>query len=203
MVSFVDQVVLHLRAGNGGDGCVSVHREKFKPLAGPDGADGGNGGSISLIADSSVTTLLDYHFHPHRSGGDGGDGAGDFRNGATGPDIKLPVPIGTVVKNAKGEFIADLLEPGMELVVAEGGMGGLRVEVRGMKSGARLVDVIAVVERVGQVAGVVAATTAHAIYSNKLEELGAHVLGDKSMPNSWLVTQICSAGINLHSFVRA
>ena len=86
---------------------------------------------------------------------------------------------------------------------AEGGMGGLRVEVRGMKSGARLVDVIAVVERVGQVAGVVAATTAHAIYSNKLEELGAHVLGDKSMPNSWLVTQICSAGINLHSFVRA
>ena len=86
---------------------------------------------------------------------------------------------------------------------AEGGMGGLRVEVRGMKNGARLVDVIAVVERVGQVAGVVAATTAHAIYSNKLEELGAHVLGDQSMPNSWLVTQICSAGINLHSFVRA
>lgn len=86
---------------------------------------------------------------------------------------------------------------------AEGGMGGLRVEVRGMKSGARLVDVIAVVERVGQVAGVVAATTAHAIFSNKIEELGAHVLGDASMPNSWLVTQICSAGINLHSFVRA
>ena len=124
MVSFVDQVTLHLRAGNGGDGCVSVHREKFKPLAGPDGADGGNGGSISLVADPSITTLLEYHFHPHRSGGDGGDGAGDFRNGATGADIKLAVPIGTVVKNAKGDFIADLLEPGMELVVAEGGMGG-------------------------------------------------------------------------------
>lgn len=86
---------------------------------------------------------------------------------------------------------------------AEGGMGGLRVEVRGMKSGARLVDVIAVVERVGQVAGVVAATTANAIYTNKIEGLGAHVLGDESMPNSWLVTQICSAGIYLHSFVRA
>ncbi len=86
---------------------------------------------------------------------------------------------------------------------AEGGMGGLRVEVRGMKSGARLVDVIAVVERVGQVAGVVAATTAHAIYTNKLEKHGAHVLGDGSMPNSLLLTQICGAGINLHSFVRA
>ena len=124
MVSFVDQVTLHLRAGNGGDGCVSVHREKFKPLAGPDGADGGNGGTISLIADPNTTTLLEYHFHPHRSGGDGGDGAGDFRNGAQGADVQLPVPIGTVVKNAKGELIADLIEPGMELVVAEGGMGG-------------------------------------------------------------------------------
>ena len=97
MVTFVDQVTLHLRAGNGGDGCVSVHREKFKPLAGPDGADGGNGGSISLIADPNTTTLLEYHFHPHRSGGDGGDGAGDFRNGATGADVKLPVPIGTTL----------------------------------------------------------------------------------------------------------
>lgn len=125
MVTFVDQVTLHLRAGNGGDGCVSVRREKFKPLAGPDGADGGNGGTISLVADPNTTTLLEYHFQPHRAGGDGGDGAGDFRNGATGADIVLPVPIGTVVKNAKGELIADLLEPGMELVVAEGGIGGL------------------------------------------------------------------------------
>ena len=71
MIQFVDQVTLHLRAGNGGDGCVSIKREKFKPLAGPDGADGGNGGSISLVADSSVTTLLEYHFRPHQQGGDG------------------------------------------------------------------------------------------------------------------------------------
>lgn len=125
MVSFVDQVTLHLRAGNGGDGCVSIKREKFKPLAGPDGADGGNGGSISLVADPSVTTLLDYHFQPHRHGGDGGDGAGDFRNGAKGDDVILSVPIGTVVKNAAGVTIADLDEPGMELLVAEGGVGGL------------------------------------------------------------------------------
>ena len=125
MISFVDQVTLHLRAGNGGDGCTSIKREKFKPLAGPDGADGGHGGSISLVADPSVTTLLDYHFQPHRHGGDGGDGAGDFRNGAKGADVKLPVPVGTVVRNAKGLPIADLDEPGMELVVAEGGVGGL------------------------------------------------------------------------------
>ena len=125
MIQFVDQVTLQLRAGNGGDGCVSIKREKFKPLAGPDGADGGNGGSISLIADSSVTTLLEYHFRPHQQGGDGADGAGDFRNGAHGKDVILPVPIGTVVKDAKGNLIADLDEDGMTLLVAEGGQGGL------------------------------------------------------------------------------
>lgn len=125
MVTFVDQVTLHLRAGNGGDGCISVKREKFKPLAGPDGADGGNGGSISLISDPNVTTLLDYHFNSHRAGGDGGDGAGDFRNGAAGKDVVLPVPIGTVVRSADGKVIADLDEAGIELVVAEGGQGGL------------------------------------------------------------------------------
>ncbi|MEY3484179.1 MAG: GTPase ObgE, partial [Actinomycetota bacterium] len=125
MVTFVDQVTLHLRAGDGGDGCISVKREKFKPLAGPDGADGGNGGTISLIADANTTTLLEYHFSPHRSGGDGGDGAGDFRNGATGKDVVLNVPIGTVVRSADGKIITDLDEAGMELVVAEGGQGGL------------------------------------------------------------------------------
>lgn len=125
MVSFVDQVTLHLRAGNGGKGCVSVKREKFKPLAGPDGADGGKGGSISLVSDPNTTTLLDYHFHPHRAAGDGAAGAGDFRNGAHGEDLKLPVPVGTIVKKPNGELIADLDEPGMELIVAEGGIGGL------------------------------------------------------------------------------
>jgi GTPase len=125
MVSFVDQVTLHLRAGNGGKGCVSVKREKFKPLGGPDGADGGHGGSISLVADPNTTTLLDYHFHPHRAAGDGAAGAGDFRNGAQGEDLKMPVPVGTIVKKPNGEVIADLDEPDMELVVAEGGVGGL------------------------------------------------------------------------------
>jgi GTP-binding protein len=125
MVSFVDQVILHLRAGNGGKGCVSVKREKFKPLGGPDGADGGRGGSISLLADPNTKTHLEYHFHPHRAAGDGAAGAGDFRNGAHGEDLKLLVPIGTIVKKSNGELIADLDEAGMELVVAEGGIGGL------------------------------------------------------------------------------
>jgi GTP-binding protein len=125
MVSFVDQVTLHVSAGNGGDGCVSIHREKFKPLGGPDGGNGGNGGSISLVADASVTTLLDYHFQPHRKGTDGNQGAGDFKNGSAGSSHILPVPVGTVVKNKQGEFLADLDEDGMEFVIAEGGLGGL------------------------------------------------------------------------------
>lgn len=125
MVSFVDQVTLHLHAGDGGDGCVSVKREKFKPLGGPDGGDGGKGGSITLVAATDVTTLLEYHYSPHRKAESGADGAGDFRNGAHGGDLVLQVPVGTVVKSARGELIADLNESGMELLVAEGGMGGL------------------------------------------------------------------------------
>ena len=80
MASFVDQVTLHLRAGHGGNGCVSVKREKFKPLAGPDGGNGGNGGDIVLVADPQVTTLLGYHRAPHRTSGNGSPGMGDHRS---------------------------------------------------------------------------------------------------------------------------
>ena len=125
MITFVDQVTLHLKAGDGGDGCTSIKREKFKPLAGPDGADGGDGGSITLVADHNVTTLLDYHHRPHRHAGSGSSGAGDFRNGAKGEDMVLKVPVGTVVKEPSGKLLADLSEVGMELLVAQGGQGGL------------------------------------------------------------------------------
>ncbi len=125
MVSFVDEVTLYLRAGNGGDGCTSIKREKYKPLAGPDGANGGNGGSITLVSDENVTTLLEYHHRPHRAAGDGSSGAGSYKNGADGVDLVLPVPVGTVVKRANGEILADLAHPGMEVLVAEGGQGGL------------------------------------------------------------------------------
>jgi GTP-binding protein len=125
MVSFVDEVRLFVRAGHGGNGCVSVRREKFKPLAGPDGGNGGNGGDIVLVADPQVTTLLAYHGRPHRTSPNGQPGMGDNRSGAMGETVELPVPVGTVVKDEDGTELADLTEPGMRFVVAPGGQGGL------------------------------------------------------------------------------
>lgn len=125
MTTFVDNVTLHLRAGNGGNGCVSVRREKFKPLAGPDGGNGGNGGDIVLIADPQVTTLLGFHRHPHQSAENGGFGMGDNRSGHAGKLIELSVPVGTVVKDADGSVLIDMDEPGLRFVVAPGGQGGL------------------------------------------------------------------------------
>ncbi|MCG7416748.1 MULTISPECIES: GTPase ObgE [Microbacterium] len=125
MVTFVDRVTLHLRAGKGGNGCVSVRREKFKPLAGPDGGNGGHGGDVVLVADPQVTTLLSYHHSPHRSAGNGGFGMGDHRSGAAGEMTELPVPLGTVVKDPDGTVLVDMLTPGMRFVVAPGGLGGL------------------------------------------------------------------------------
>ncbi|HEU4330937.1 MAG TPA: GTPase ObgE, partial [Lapillicoccus sp.] len=123
--SFVDRVVLHVAAGHGGHGVASVRREKFKPLGGPDGGNGGRGGSVIARVDPQATTLLDYHHHPHQSAGNGKPGAGDERNGADGDDLVLPVPAGTVVKDAVGNVVVDLVAPGEEHVIARGGRGGL------------------------------------------------------------------------------
>ncbi|UOQ58403.1 GTPase ObgE [Leucobacter allii] len=125
MVTFVDRVQLHLQAGRGGNGCVSIRREKFKPLAGPDGGAGGHGGDIVIVADPQVTTLLEYHRRPHRSAENGGYGAGDYRAGVNGPELLLPVPVGTVVKDAAGETLIDLTEAGTRFIAAKGGIGGL------------------------------------------------------------------------------
>src|SRR6185312_9001512 len=113
--TFVDRVTLHVSAGRGGNGVASVHREKFKPLGGPDGGNGGPGGSVILRVDQGVTTLLDYHHSPRRRA----------ENGAHGADLVLAVPDGTVVRRANGEVLADLVGHGTELVVAAGGRGGL------------------------------------------------------------------------------
>ena len=124
-VTFVDRVVLHLAAGSGGNGVASVRREKFKPLGGPDGGNGGHGGSVVLRVDPQSTTLLEYHRHPHRRASNGAPGAGDERNGADGDDLVLPVPEGTVVKDSSGTILADLVGMGTEHVIARGGRGGL------------------------------------------------------------------------------
>ncbi|MBS2963920.1 GTPase ObgE [Actinocrinis puniceicyclus] len=125
MATFVDRVVLHVAAGKGGHGCASVHREKFKPLGGPDGANGGRGGDVILVVDPNVTSLIEYHYSPHRTAGNGKPGAGGLRQGANGADVILPVPSGTVVKTEDGEVLADLVGAGTRLVLAKGGPGGL------------------------------------------------------------------------------
>jgi GTPase len=125
MTTFVDRVILHVAAGAGGHGCVSVHREKFKPLGGPDGGNGGRGGDIIFVVDPSTTTLLDYHHAPHRKATNGKPGMGSNRSGAEGQDLVLPVPDGTVVTREDGSIIADLVGAGTTFVVAHGGRGGL------------------------------------------------------------------------------
>jgi GTP-binding protein len=124
-MKFVDRVVLHLAAGNGGHGVASIHREKFKPLGGPDGGNGGRGGDVRLVVDSNVHTLLDFHHHPHQKAGNGKQGAGNNRSGADGADLELQVPDGTVVLDERGEVLADLTGTGASFVAAQGGRGGL------------------------------------------------------------------------------
>ena len=125
MATFVDRVVLHVSGGTGGHGCVSVKREKFKPLGGPDGGNGGNGGDVILRVDGQTTTLLDYHHAPHRHATNGGPGMGDWRGGKNGETLILSVPDGTVVKSKDGTVLADLVGIGAEYLAAAGGIGGL------------------------------------------------------------------------------
>ncbi|NRQ34971.1 GTPase ObgE [Nonomuraea sp. NN258] len=126
MPDFVDQVVLHIRAGDGGNGCASIHREKFKPLGGPDGGNGGRGGDVVLEVDPNTATLLEYHRRPHRKADNGKQGQGSNRDGANGGDVILAVPNGTVVKDAQtGEVLVDLVGAGTRYVIAQGGHGGL------------------------------------------------------------------------------
>jgi len=124
MTAYVDRAVLHASAGKGGNGCASIHREKFKPLGGPDGGNGGDGGDVVLVVDGNVNTLLDFQFRPHAKGGDGKQGQGDHKNGAYGASAELRVPDGTVVLDGEGEQIADLVGDGTRVVIARGGIGG-------------------------------------------------------------------------------
>ncbi len=123
--SFVDKVTLHVAGGRGGNGAASVHREKFKPLGGPDGGNGGHGGSVVLRVDPGLSTLVDYYHQPHRRAGNGRHGQGDHRNGARGDSLVLSVPEGTVVTTPDGQRLADLTGGETEYVAAAGGRGGL------------------------------------------------------------------------------
>ena len=126
---FVDEVDLHVTAGNGGRGCLSFRREKFVPRGGPDGGDGGGGGSVVIVATPAKNTLIDFRFHPEFEAKNGQHGQGANKTGQTAPDLEIAVPVGTVVLSRNPETnettpLADLIEQGQRVLVAKGGRGG-------------------------------------------------------------------------------
>jgi GTP-binding protein len=122
---FVDEAVIHVKAGNGGNGCVAFRREKFVPRGGPAGGDGGRGGHVILLADPSVKTLVDLHLQRTYKAENGQHGQGSNKHGADGKDLVIRVPVGTVVYDAEtGELIADLVKAGQRVIVVRGGRGG-------------------------------------------------------------------------------
>jgi len=121
---FVDECGLHVRAGDGGAGAVAFRREAHVPKGGPDGGDGGNGGDVWLVADRNVASLLGFRDHPHRRATSGAHGSGKRRHGRSGEDLFVPVPEGTLVKDANGVMLADLVHEGDRYLAAQGGRGG-------------------------------------------------------------------------------
>jgi len=125
-MKFVDEVRISVRAGDGGNGAVAFRREKFVERGGPSGGDGGRGGSVVLVADPQLTTLLDYHYQQHHRAKGGQHGMGSDRNGASAEDLILKVPVGTLVIDASTDTqLSDLSTPGQRFVAAKGGRGGL------------------------------------------------------------------------------
>jgi len=128
---FVDEVDIHVEAGNGGRGCLAFRREKRVPRGGPSGGDGGHGGSVFVVASAHVNTLVNYRFHPEFSAERGGHGEGSNRTGHDGTDLELDVPIGTLVYEKTGDreqpyrLLGDLAQEGQRVLVARGGRGGL------------------------------------------------------------------------------
>jgi GTP-binding protein len=124
-MKFVDEAEIHVAAGNGGNGCVSFRREKFIPFGGPDGGDGGGGGSVYLVADENLNTLIDFRHQRRFRAQRGENGMGRQMTGRNGEDVRITVPVGTVITNVDtDEVIGDLTVHGQELMVARGGDGG-------------------------------------------------------------------------------
>jgi len=118
---FVDEAKIHVKGGDGGAGCMSFRREKHVPKGGPDGGDGGRGGSVVFEADHTLSTLLDFHYKRHFKAQRGTHGKGSRMDGATGDDLVLKVPLGTIVKDEEtGRVVADLTHEGQRVVVARG-----------------------------------------------------------------------------------
>ncbi len=124
MSSFVDSAQLHAKAGDGGAGCVSFRREAHVSKGGPDGGDGGRGGSVWVIADHNQASLLGFRDHPFRRATDGQNGTSKRQHGSSGKDVVVTVPIGTMIYSQDGELLADLAGPGDKWLAAEGGLGG-------------------------------------------------------------------------------
>lgn len=125
-MKFVDEAIIEVRAGKGGDGCASFRREKYVPRGGPDGGDGGRGGGIHAVADRNLNTLIDYRYARIHRAADGENGRGSDQYGRSAPDVELRVPVGTVVSDLEnGERIADLDRDGARALLAAGGAGGL------------------------------------------------------------------------------
>lgn len=123
---FVDEVRIYIRSGKGGDGCVSFLREKGNPKGGPDGGDGGRGGDLIFVAEPQLSTLLDFRYQQHHRAPDGDPGMGRQKNGRDAVDVRIRVPVGTlIIDDETGEQIADLDQPGMEVIAAHGGKRGL------------------------------------------------------------------------------
>jgi GTPase len=124
MSAFVDESQLHLKAGDGGAGCVSFRREPFVPKGGPEGGNGGKGGDVWLVADRNVASLLGFRDHPHRAAISGTHGKGSAKHGKNGDDLVVAVPVGTVVKDKDGRVLADLATEGHRWLAVHGGRGG-------------------------------------------------------------------------------
>jgi GTP-binding protein len=124
-MKFVDEALIDVSAGHGGAGCVSFRREKFIPFGGPNGGDGGRGGSVWAVADQNINTLIDYRYTRRHDARNGEPGRGSDQFGAAGPDIELRMPVGTIISDAdSGEVLVELLEHGQRVIIAKGGDGG-------------------------------------------------------------------------------
>ena len=121
---FYDYAKIYVKAGDGGNGCVAFRREKYVPMGGPSGGNGGSGGNVVFVADRNLHTLIDFHYRKHYKAERGEHGRGKNQHGKNGEDLIIRVPVGTIVRDINGEFSVDLKKHGQRFIAARGGRGG-------------------------------------------------------------------------------